>query len=222
MNRSRLQLITVNQIEERPPVWSFLKKIRDSLNGFFNEENYNLVNNKDENYLTRIDYIKNSPENHAIAGLIIENLYPGIKVLEIGCGSGLLYQHLYKLPVQYSGIDTSAKDIESANFKFKDSGKPFFLTRDFNEFSTTNKYDIIVINDDLISYKASYIKHLLLKAVSLLKDDDSVIIIPLPKQFKSWKVWRKTKFFPFPYIDISVRNNITGMFYNIKAYKGLK
>ncbi|RPI12565.1 MAG: class I SAM-dependent methyltransferase [Ignavibacteriae bacterium] len=221
MNRSQLQLVHIKQTEEKPQFWSFLKRLRDSLNTYINESGNILTNNGEENYLTKFDYVECKPESQIIAGFIIENMYNGIKVLEIGCGNGSLYQHLNKLPVQYSGIDISAKDIETARDKYNKSGRPVFLNRDFFEFSAAGCFDVVVINNFIESFKSSKVKFLLEKASSLLKDESSVIIVSLPRQLKAWKVWRKLKRFPSPYLDISVTNNTTGIIIDIKAYRGI-
>lgn len=222
MNRNQLQLVSFNIRDEKPPLISIFQKFRDWFNKFLNGREQLGKYKEEENYLTKIDFVENKPENQVIAGFIIENMYPGIKVLEFGCGSGSLYNHLYKLPVQYSGIDTSKKEIETARNRFLNSGRPEFITRDIQDFSTRNTFDIIIINNTLTKNNTANIKLILKKAVSLLKDESSTIIVSLPQSLNSWIVWRKTRQFPLPCLDVTIKNHNTGIVYDIKAFKGME
>ena len=54
----------------------------------------------------------------AIAGFLREYLAPGCKVLDLGCGTGLLLELLALQPEDYIGIDPSEKMLEELQRKF--------------------------------------------------------------------------------------------------------
>lgn len=220
MYRSQLQLIHSKQKEEKLPAVSLLSKFSRSINKLFNGESYDLIKDEDESHLTKVYYSEAEPENKVIAGLITEIIYPGINILEIGNNSCSIHQNLSKLPVQYSRISASIKDFESGKNKDKEEVICSFYGKNIDINPAVNRFDVVVINNSLVSYRSSYIVQLLKKAVTYLKDENSLLIISLSQQIKSWNVWRKTKHFPLPYADVSVRNNSTGITYDIKAFRG--
>lgn len=57
-------------------------------------------------------------EDRAIAGFLRKHLVPGCKVLDLGCGTGLLLELLPLRPEDYLGIDVSQKMLEELQRKF--------------------------------------------------------------------------------------------------------
>ena len=61
---------------------------------------------------------KSLQEDLAIAGFLREYVAPGCKVLDLGCGTGLLLELLALQPEDYLGIDHSEKMLEELQSKF--------------------------------------------------------------------------------------------------------
>mgnify|MGYP000140967263 FL=1 len=61
---------------------------------------------------------KSLQEDLAIAGFLREYVAPGCKVLDLGCGTGLLLELLALQPEDYLGIDPSEKMLEELQRKF--------------------------------------------------------------------------------------------------------
>ncbi|CAL1139572.1 unnamed protein product [Cladocopium goreaui] len=64
------------------------------------------------------DAIAALQEDLAIAGFLREYVAPGCKVLDLGCGTGLLLELLALQPEHYLGIDHSEKKLEELQSKF--------------------------------------------------------------------------------------------------------
>ncbi len=73
------------------------------------------------------------------------------KILDVGCGTGLLQQRLSYLPYsKYTGIDLSDHAIEKAKC-YADDRTEFFAA-DALTFNNNNKYDAIFFNESLYCF----------------------------------------------------------------------
>jgi len=85
----------------------------------------------------RIAYIKELLETH-------EFKLKDIKILDIGCGGGILTEPLSRLGAKVTGIDTNKKAINIAKEHAKKSKlKINYYNTNISEFTTTNKFDLI-------------------------------------------------------------------------------
>lgn len=98
----------------------------------------------------------------AITGYI-SHLKPNASILEIGCGTGLLFNRLKHLPYErYKGIDISESAIKKAA-EYSDE-KTVFVAGDGASHFDGSKYDVIVFNealyyfDDCIKVLNHYLK----------------------------------------------------------------
>ena len=99
----------------------------------------------------RISYIKNS----IIKLLKIENKkkpLENIKILDIGCGGGLLSEPMCRLGAEVVGVDASNKNIEVAKLHARKNklNIKYFCTSPEN-FKTDKKFDVI-LNMEIIEH----------------------------------------------------------------------
>jgi 2-polyprenyl-3-methyl-5-hydroxy-6-metoxy-1,4-benzoquinol methylase len=76
---------------------------------------------------------------------------PHARILDVGCGHGVLQQRLNILPYQhYTGIDISPSAIDKAR-QYSNHNTEFLAT-DASCFSSQNNYDIIIFNESLYCF----------------------------------------------------------------------
>ena len=92
----------------------------------------------------RISYIKESIIN---SFKLKENVKPlkKVKILDIGCGGGLLSEPMSRLGAEVTGIDASDKNIEIAKFHArKDNLNIKYLCASPEKLNTNTKFDVIL------------------------------------------------------------------------------
>ena len=74
------------------------------------------------------------------------NTGAGTRIADFGCGPGLYANRLARVGANVTGIDFSKRSIEHARNDAKEAGlKVEYLNQDYLEFSTENRYDIILM-----------------------------------------------------------------------------
>ena len=132
----------------------------------------------------RISYIK---ENILSTFNIKKNekILDGVKILDIGCGGGLLSEPMARLGADVYGIDASDKNINVAKLHAKKSNLKikYYCTSPEN-FKTDIKFDVI-LNMEIIEHVNDV--DLFLKSCSkLLKKNGIMFIATLNKTLKSY------------------------------------
>ena len=132
----------------------------------------------------RISYIK---ENIINSFKLTNKNKPlnNIKILDIGCGGGLLSEPMSRLGAQVSGIDASEKNISIAKLHAKKNN----LNIDYKcispeNFNTKNKFDVI-LNMEIIEH-VDNINFFLESCSKLLKKNGIMFIATLNKTLKSY------------------------------------
>ncbi len=134
----------------------------------------------------RIDYIR----NHLCArfGHDLQSPEPlkGLRILDVGCGGGLLCEPMAKMGADITGIDAGEKNIRIAKIHAKQSG----LAIDYRNGSVETlvrsgeRFDVI-LNMEVVEHVAD--KGLLLRSCGiLLKDDGAMILSTLNRTMKSF------------------------------------
>lgn len=94
-----------------------------------------------------LEHINELGRYSAITGYI-SHLKPNASILEVGCGTGLLFNRLKHLPYErYKGIDISESAIKKAA-EYSDE-KTAFVACDGASHIDESKYDVIVFNEAL-------------------------------------------------------------------------
>lgn len=101
------------------------------------------------------DYLEGLPErsHHLVILGYIARLRAGRRVLDVGCGTGILLELGRHFPLsEYVGVDTSQVAIARARERFRSNPAAFpvrFEVADFEHFASTDRYDAIVFNESL-------------------------------------------------------------------------
>jgi len=132
----------------------------------------------------RIKYIKdNIVKDFNIKSL--DKPFKNIKILDIGCGGGLLSEPMYRLGASVLGIDASKKNIEVAKFHAKKNNlKIDYKVASPEKLNTKVKFDII-LNMEIVEH-VDDINFFINKSANLLKKDGLMFIATLNKTLRSY------------------------------------
>jgi len=132
----------------------------------------------------RISYIK----DNIIKTFKLENKIKPldkIKILDIGCGGGLLSEPMSRLGAKVVGIDASNKNVNIAKIHAKESNlKIDYVCTSPENFKTETKFDVI-LNMEIIEH-VDNIDHFLKSSSNLLKKDGIMFVATLNKTLKSY------------------------------------
>ena len=132
----------------------------------------------------RIKYIKdNIIENFNIK--FSDKPLKNIKILDIGCGGGLLSEPMCRLGANVVGIDASKKNIEVAKFHAKKNKlKIDYKVASPETLKTKTKFDII-LNMEIVEH-VDDINFFINESSKLLKKNGMMFIATLNKTLKSY------------------------------------
>jgi 2-polyprenyl-6-hydroxyphenyl methylase / 3-demethylubiquinone-9 3-methyltransferase len=133
---------------------------------------------------TRITYVK----DHIINTLKLNNEkkpLKKIKILDIGCGGGLLSEPMSRLGAEVVGIDASDKNIKVAKLHAKKNSLDikYFCTSPEN-FKTDIKFDVI-LNMEIIEHVED-VDYFLMTCAKLLKNNGIMFVATINKTLKSY------------------------------------
>ena len=132
----------------------------------------------------RISYIKDSITN--IFKIKNENKpLERIKILDIGCGGGLLSEPMKRLGADVVGIDASNKNIQVAKIHAKKNKLNIkYICASPENFETKNKFDVI-LNMEIIEHVKD-VDFFLKSCSKLLKKKGIMFVATLNKTLKSY------------------------------------
>ena len=108
-----------------------------------------------------------------------------IKILDIGCGGGLLSEPLSRLGATVTGIDASERNIKIAKMHLKKSKLDIdYYCSSPEKFITKEKFDV-VLNMEIVEH-VDNVDFFLLKSSQLLKKNGLMFIATLNKTLKSY------------------------------------
>jgi len=111
--------------------------------------------------------------------------FKNIKILDIGCGGGLLSEPMCRLGASVVGIDASKKNIEVAKFHAKKSGlKIDYRVASPEKLKTKVKFDVI-LNMEIVEHVEN-INFFINESSKLLKKNGVMFIATLNKTLKSY------------------------------------
>ena len=132
----------------------------------------------------RISYIK----DNIINSLKLENKekpLERIKILDIGCGGGLLSEPMTRLGAVVTGIDASEKNINVAKLHSKKNNLDIeYICTSPEKFQTSTKFDVI-LNMEIIEH-VDDVDFFLKSCSKLLKKDGLMFVATLNKTLKSY------------------------------------
>ena len=132
----------------------------------------------------RISYIK---ENIIQTFKINQKKTPlkNIKILDIGCGGGLLSEPMCRLGANVTGIDASKKNIDVAKLHSrKNNLKINYICTSPEKLKIKNKFDVI-LNMEIVEH-VNDVNFFLKSCCKLLKKDGIMFVATLNKTLKSY------------------------------------
>ncbi len=132
----------------------------------------------------RISYIKKSLMS---SFSINNNTKPlqNLKILDIGCGGGLLSEPMCRLGAEVVGIDASSKNINVAKLHAKKNNlKIKYFNTSPENFKSSNKFDVI-LNMEIIEHVED-VNFFLMSCSKLLKKNGIMFVATLNKTLKSY------------------------------------
>ena len=133
----------------------------------------------------RIKYIIDKCTAHFELQKKQEKQLSGLKVLDIGCGGGLVCEPLSRLGANVTGIDASSKNIEIAKIHAKRSHlKINYLSTSPEQYKLKDKFDV-VLNLEVVEHVEN-LELFLKSASSLLKKDGIMFVATINRTFESY------------------------------------
>ncbi len=132
----------------------------------------------------RISYIKNNIIN-SLGLKNKKNPLENVKILDIGCGGGLLSEPMCRLGADVMGIDASNKNIEIAKLHAKENNlKIKYLCASPETLNISTKFDVI-LNMEIIEHVED-VEFFLKSCAKLLRKDGIMFVATLNKTLKSY------------------------------------
>ena len=114
-----------------------------------------------------------------------KNPLKNIKILDVGCGGGLLSEPMCRLGAEVTGIDASDKNINIAKLHSKKNNlKINYICSSPEKLNTKNKFDVI-LNMEIVEHVED-VNFFLKSCGNLLKKDGIMFIATLNKTLKSY------------------------------------
>jgi len=133
----------------------------------------------------RIEYITENIKKQFNIKKEKSNFLDGIRILDIGCGGGLISEPMARLGATVTGIDASEKNINIANLHSKKSGlKINYFNASPENFEVTDKFDVI-LNLEIVEHVDDvnlYVK----SCYKLLKKNGLMFTATLNRSFTSY------------------------------------
>ena len=108
-----------------------------------------------------------------------------VKILDIGCGGGLLSEPMRRLGAEVVGIDASEKNINVAKLHAKKNNLDIkYLCTSPEKFKINNKFDVI-LNMEIVEHVED-VNFFLKSCSKLLKKNGIMFVATLNKTFKSY------------------------------------
>ena len=176
----------------------------------------------DQKYAEKLDCADQRARHYVIAGMITD-MRPAVRsILDIGCGTGTTYSFLHHLGIEYHGIDISQNAIKQARETFGTSCDHQFDVCDVKSFVTQKKYDVVFLTEVLYYLPVSEIEAELARATSLLRNEQSQIIISMSENAKAKVLWKMCDTLSEPIHNIALQSDLVGSKWRVKGYEPLK
>jgi len=133
----------------------------------------------------RVKFIKEKIISHFN---ITENLnepFKKLKILDIGCGGGLLCEPLRRMGANITGIDASHNNIRAAKLHAKEMGLDIkYIHTSPENFNIKNKFDII-LNMEVVEH-VSNVNLFIKNCSSLIEKDGIMFVATINRNLKSY------------------------------------
>jgi len=133
----------------------------------------------------RIKFIKEKLISHFKLEPNIEKPLQKLKILDIGCGGGLLSEPLSRLGAKMTGIDASNNNIEVAKLHSKEMNLDIkYIHSSPENLNLQNEFDVI-LNMEVVEH-VNDVNFFIKKSSEFLKEDGLMFVATLNKTLKSY------------------------------------
>ncbi len=133
----------------------------------------------------RIEYITDKIKQHFDIQKNKANYLEGLKILDIGCGGGLISEPMARLGGIVTGIDASEKNVKVAEIHAKKNNlKIDYLNKSPEQLSEVEKYDV-VLNLEVVEH-VDNVELYLESCSNLLKKNGLMFTATLNRTFRSY------------------------------------
>ena len=133
----------------------------------------------------RIEYITENIRNYYKIKNNKTNYLEDLKILDIGCGGGLISEPMARLGAKVTGIDASEKNIKVAKLHAKNSGLQIkYLKSSPENLTDLNEYDVI-LNLEIVEHVED-VKLFIASCYKLLKKNGLMFTATLNRSFTSY------------------------------------
>lgn len=163
--------------------------------------------------------LRQRPRHYVIAGLIRDYFPKGASVLDVGCGLAVLYPLIDDVATSYVGIDLADTAIAKCRSNLGTDPRCSFQRVGFEEFTCAERFDVVVLNEVLYYFPLSSLEPVFRRALALLRDQQSILVISLCKNVKARLVGRKLRRIAAAEQLIRVHNGFTGSHWTVSVFR---
>ncbi len=154
----------------------------------------------------------------------------GLKILNLGCGTGMHDRKLIDLGFQVTGVDQSAEMIEIAKQKVPEAK---YIVGDMSEFDLNEKFDVVICmfsslgylteQDQINSFFESVANHLVDEGLLILDAWNGLGIVKDPPTIRR-RIFEEgdLKIVRTSYPNLDVQNFVNNVRFEIKVYENDK
>ncbi len=133
----------------------------------------------------RISFIRNKLVSHFSLNINSEKPLKNLKILDIGCGGGLLCEPLSRLGAKITGIDASRQNIEIAKIHSKQMSLNIkYINTSPEKLNLNNEFDVI-LNMEVVEH-VSDVKLFIKSCSKLIKKNGIMFVATINKNLKSY------------------------------------
>ena len=133
----------------------------------------------------RVKFIKEKIISHFHIAENLDEPFKKLKILDIGCGGGLLCEPLRRMGANITGIDASHNNIKAAKLHAKEMGLDIkYIHTSPENFNIKNKFDII-LNMEVVEH-VSNINLFIQNCSSLIEKEGIMFVATINRNLKSY------------------------------------
>ena len=133
----------------------------------------------------RVKFIKEKIISHFHIAENLDEPFKKLKILDIGCGGGLLCEPLRRMGANITGIDASHNNIRAAKLHAKEMGLDIkYIHTSPENFNIKNKFDII-LNMEVVEH-VSNINLFIQNCSSLIEKEGIMFVATINRNLKSY------------------------------------